>query len=128
MKRGEVKRREKVFMEKQSFSEKQTWSTWEELLLAYAVYRYGMESWDSVSTELQKRSTTTSSHLTAVDKSTLTSNAISTKTPVNITSFTEDEADKLPLVNSNSIPILSLEFPFVWLLRKSDGKCLGLEI
>ena len=57
-------------MEKQSFSEKQTWSTWEELLLAYAVYRYGMESWDSISAELRKQSTTMSSHLTAVNKST----------------------------------------------------------
>ena len=33
-----------------------------------------------------------------------------------------------PLVNSDSIPVLSLEFPFVWLLRKSKGNCLGLEI
>ena len=30
------------------------------------------------------------------------------------------EADTLPLVNSNSIPVLSLEFHFVWLLRKSE--------
>lgn len=62
MKRGEVKRREKVFMEKQSFPEKQTWGTWEELLLACAVHRYGTESWDSVSAELRKRSTTTLHH------------------------------------------------------------------
>ena len=34
------------------------------------------------------------------------------------------EADKLPPVNSDSIPVLSLEFPFVWLVRKSEGKCL----
>ena len=59
MKRGEVKRREKVFMEKQSFPEKQTWGTWEELLLACVVHRYGTESWDFVLTELWKRSTST---------------------------------------------------------------------
>ena len=29
------------------------------------------------------------------------------------------EADTLPLVNSDSISIISLEFTFVWLLRKS---------
>ena len=51
MKRVEVKRREKVFMEKQNFPEKQTWGTWEELLLACAVHRYGTESWGSVSAE-----------------------------------------------------------------------------
>ena len=44
MKCGEVKRREKVFMEKQSFPEKQTWATCEGLLLACAVHRFG---WDS---------------------------------------------------------------------------------
>ena len=44
MKCGEVKRREKVFMEKQSFPEKQTWGTCEGLLLACAVHRFG---WDS---------------------------------------------------------------------------------
>ena len=102
--------------------------TWEELLLACAVHHYGTESWDSISAELRKQSTTTSSHLTVVNKSTLTSNAVSTKMPANITSFAGYEADNLPLVNSDSIPILSLEFPFVWLLRKSKGKCLGLEI
>lgn len=32
------------------------WSTWEELLLAYAVNRYGTKSWDSISSELRKRS------------------------------------------------------------------------
>lgn len=46
-------------MEKQSdFPEKQTWGTWEELLLACAVHRYGTENWDSVAVELQKRSST----------------------------------------------------------------------
>nr|POF18248.1 hypothetical protein CFP56_12476 [Quercus suber] len=50
-------------MEKQSFPEKQTWGTWEELLLACAVHRYGTESWDSVSAELRKRSTTTLHHV-----------------------------------------------------------------
>ena len=56
MKRREVKRREKINMEKERFPEKQTWGTWEELLLACAVHRYGTESWDSVSMEMQKRS------------------------------------------------------------------------
>lgn len=32
------------------------WSTWEELLLACAVNRYGTKNWDSVAVELQKRS------------------------------------------------------------------------
>ncbi|KAL1193434.1 hypothetical protein V5N11_019169 [Cardamine amara subsp. amara] len=34
--------------------EKQTWSTWEELLLACAVHRHGIDSWDSVAAEIQK--------------------------------------------------------------------------
>ncbi|XVF56020.1 hypothetical protein PTKIN_Ptkin06aG0083100 [Pterospermum kingtungense] len=38
--------------------EKQTWGTWEELLLACAVHRYGSDSWDSVAMELQKRTST----------------------------------------------------------------------
>ncbi|KAL8199791.1 hypothetical protein R6Q57_013359 [Mikania cordata] len=33
-----------------------TWGTWEELLLASAVNRYGTNSWDSISSELRKRS------------------------------------------------------------------------
>ncbi|KAI3507634.1 hypothetical protein L1887_22623 [Cichorium endivia] len=33
------------------------WGTWEELLLAYAVNRFGTNSWDSISSELRKRST-----------------------------------------------------------------------
>ncbi|XP_012485627.1 uncharacterized protein LOC105799545 [Gossypium raimondii] len=41
-----------------SFPEKQTWGTWEELLLACAVHRYGNNSWDSVAMELQKRTST----------------------------------------------------------------------
>lgn len=32
------------------------WGTWEELLLACAVNRYGTNSWDSVAVEIQKRS------------------------------------------------------------------------
>ena len=44
MKCREVKRREKIFMEKQNFPEKQTWGTWEGLLLACTVHRFG---WDS---------------------------------------------------------------------------------
>ncbi|KAJ4705580.1 putative DNA-binding bromodomain-containing protein [Melia azedarach] len=40
-----------------NFLEKQTaWGTWEELLLACAVHRYGAENWSSVATEVQKRS------------------------------------------------------------------------
>lgn len=43
------------------------WGTWEELLLACAVNRYGTTNWDSVALEIQKRhsssSTTTSSSL-----------------------------------------------------------------
>ena len=62
MKRKEV-RREKIFIEKRSFPEKQTWGMWEELLLACAVHRYSTESWDSVSAELRKRSTTTLHHV-----------------------------------------------------------------
>nr|XP_043618190.1 uncharacterized protein LOC122589923 [Erigeron canadensis] len=31
------------------------WGTWDELLLAYAVNRYGTKDWDSISCELQKR-------------------------------------------------------------------------
>ncbi|KHG03394.1 Bromodomain-containing 8 [Gossypium arboreum] len=41
-----------------SFPDKQTWGTWEELLLACAVHRYGNNSWDSVAMELQKRTST----------------------------------------------------------------------
>ncbi|XP_071686659.1 uncharacterized protein [Rutidosis leptorrhynchoides] len=39
------------------------WGTWEELLLGYAVNRYGTKSWDSISTELKKRTSTTCSIL-----------------------------------------------------------------
>ncbi|CAN7063002.1 unnamed protein product [Brassica rapa subsp. trilocularis] len=41
--------------------EKQTWGTWEELLLACAVHRHGTESWLSVSAEIQKRTRNLSS-------------------------------------------------------------------
>lgn len=34
----------------------QTWGTWEELLLACAVKRHGLKDWDSVSMEVQTRS------------------------------------------------------------------------
>lgn len=37
-------------------AEKEAWGTWEELLLAFAVNRYGSKSWDSVAGEIQKRS------------------------------------------------------------------------
>ncbi|KAB2631437.1 hypothetical protein D8674_008956 [Pyrus ussuriensis x Pyrus communis] len=41
-----------------NFPQKQTptWGTWEELLLAGAVHRFGTQSWNSVATELRKRS------------------------------------------------------------------------
>ncbi|CAH9098960.1 unnamed protein product [Cuscuta epithymum] len=35
---------------------KGTWSTWEELLLAFAVKRHGLKDWDSVAMELRSRS------------------------------------------------------------------------
>nr|XP_016472903.1 PREDICTED: uncharacterized protein LOC107794870 [Nicotiana tabacum] len=44
-------------VEKSSEEEESRWGTWEELLLACAVNRYGTKSWDSVAVELQKRST-----------------------------------------------------------------------
>ncbi|KAA8515723.1 hypothetical protein F0562_018666 [Nyssa sinensis] len=37
-------------------TEKETWTTWEELLLACAVKRHGLKDWDSVAMELQNRS------------------------------------------------------------------------
>ncbi|KAL6273100.1 hypothetical protein ACE6H2_023792 [Prunus campanulata] len=45
-------------MDKPNFPEKQTpsWGTWDELLLACAVHRFGTQSWDAVATELRKRS------------------------------------------------------------------------
>ncbi|KFK35020.1 hypothetical protein AALP_AA5G223800 [Arabis alpina] len=45
----------------------QTWSTWEELLLACAVHRHGTNSWDSVAVEIQKRNSTLHNTLTAFD-------------------------------------------------------------
>lgn len=36
-------------------AEEVTWSTWEELLLAFAVKRHGLKDWDTVATELQNR-------------------------------------------------------------------------
>uniref|UniRef100_A0A1J3CS02 Uncharacterized protein n=1 Tax=Noccaea caerulescens TaxID=107243 RepID=A0A1J3CS02_NOCCA len=50
----------------ENYPEKQTWSTWEELLLACAVHRYGTDSWDSVAAEIQKQNST-SRTLTALD-------------------------------------------------------------
>lgn len=46
-------------VENSSEEEEPRWGTWEELLLACAVNRYGTKSWDSVAVELQKRSTAT---------------------------------------------------------------------
>ncbi|KAF8396064.1 hypothetical protein HHK36_017676 [Tetracentron sinense] len=37
-------------------TEKETWGTWEELLLTCAVRRHGTKSWDSVAMEIQNRS------------------------------------------------------------------------
>ncbi|XP_050383233.1 uncharacterized protein LOC126800006 [Argentina anserina] len=42
-------------MDKPDFPETPTWTTWEELLLACAVHRYGTHSWDSVASQLRKR-------------------------------------------------------------------------
>ncbi|KAI3678155.1 hypothetical protein L6452_37437 [Arctium lappa] len=42
--------------EKGSPPDAAAWGTWEELLLAYAVNRFGTNSWDSISSELRKRS------------------------------------------------------------------------
>ncbi|CAA7060644.1 unnamed protein product [Microthlaspi erraticum] len=50
----------------ENYPEKQTWSTWEELLLACAVHRYGTDSWDSVAAEIQKQNSTPRT-LTAFD-------------------------------------------------------------
>lgn len=45
-------------------TEKEAWGTWEELLLAFAVNRYGSKSWDSVAGEIQKRSSKMTPFLT----------------------------------------------------------------
>lgn len=42
--------------ESEGDDETHRWGTWEELLLAFAVNRYGTDRWDSVASELQKRS------------------------------------------------------------------------
>ncbi|KAI3446427.1 hypothetical protein Pfo_003092 [Paulownia fortunei] len=42
-----------------------SWGTWEELLLAFAVNRHGTGAWDSIASELQKRTSDTSLSLTA---------------------------------------------------------------
>ncbi|XP_021728875.1 DNA ligase 1-like [Chenopodium quinoa] len=47
---GEMEKREK-----EEDEEEQAWGTLEELLLVCAVNRHGFNSWDSISTELQKR-------------------------------------------------------------------------
>ncbi|KAI4323346.1 hypothetical protein L6164_022960 [Bauhinia variegata] len=46
-------------MEKQDHTQekKQTWGTWEELLLASAVKRHGFKDWDAVAMEVQTRTT-----------------------------------------------------------------------
>ncbi|KAG6397271.1 hypothetical protein SASPL_143437 [Salvia splendens] len=41
------------------------WGTWEELLLAFAVNRHGTASWDSISSELQKRTSDPNLRLSA---------------------------------------------------------------
>lgn len=43
------------------------WGTWEELLLAFAVNRHGTAAWDSIASELQKRTSDPSLCLTAHD-------------------------------------------------------------
>ncbi|KAL6540451.1 hypothetical protein OROMI_024334 [Orobanche minor] len=42
-----------------------SWGTWEELILAFAVNRHGTESWDSIASELQKRTSDPNLSLTA---------------------------------------------------------------
>ncbi|XP_019159340.1 PREDICTED: serine/threonine-protein kinase PRP4 homolog [Ipomoea nil] len=42
-------------MSKLTEAKKITWSTWEELLLAFAVKRHGLKDWDSVAMELRTR-------------------------------------------------------------------------
>ncbi|KAJ8573532.1 hypothetical protein K7X08_010043 [Anisodus acutangulus] len=44
-------------MENEPAKKKTSWSTWEELLLAFAVKRHGLKDWESVAMELQTRST-----------------------------------------------------------------------
>ncbi|CAA0829908.1 DNA-binding bromodomain-containing protein [Striga hermonthica] len=44
-----------------------SWGTWEELILAFAVNRHGTASWDSVASELQKRTSDPNLPLTAHD-------------------------------------------------------------
>ncbi|KAK1397709.1 DNA ligase 1 [Heracleum sosnowskyi] len=44
-----------------SIKQTSSWGTWEELLLAFAVNRYGTSSWDSVSFEVSKRCSTLTS-------------------------------------------------------------------
>ncbi|KAJ7949098.1 Bromodomain-containing protein [Quillaja saponaria] len=52
-------------MEKQNKSQKLTWGTWEELLLACAVKRHGLKDWDSVAMEVQTRSSFPHLHISA---------------------------------------------------------------
>lgn len=42
-----------------------SWGTWEELLLAFAVNRHGTGAWDSIASELQKRTSDPNLSLTA---------------------------------------------------------------
>ncbi|GFP79815.1 hypothetical protein PHJA_000124900 [Phtheirospermum japonicum] len=42
-----------------------SWGTWEELILAFAVNRHGTASWDSIASELQKRTSDPNLSLTA---------------------------------------------------------------
>lgn len=44
-----------IIMSKGADKDSRTWSTWEELLLAFAVKRHGLKDWDTVAMELQNR-------------------------------------------------------------------------
>ena len=59
----------KSFHGKTKLSRETNIGVWEGLLLGCAIHHYDTESWDSISAELRKRSTTTSSHLITVNKS-----------------------------------------------------------
>ena len=144
-------------MEKQSFPKKQTWGTWEKLLLACTVHRFGWDSFKLVRFQRQfhKQLPQRWPETQRIDPGLQISTVTGTEQKIsikyrkywpgltvnenivrdigNLSLFVQEnenanEADTLPLVNSNSIPVLSLEFSFVWLLKKFEGKCLGLEI
>ncbi|KAK2988441.1 hypothetical protein RJ640_022278 [Escallonia rubra] len=56
MKKKEPSKNSPMAKATETCDDKRTWSTWDEMLLACAVQRYGLKDWDFVATELQKRS------------------------------------------------------------------------